>query len=1248
MIIRLSCLRAKAFQVIAVGVTLLATAAELSAAPGLWERQDQPATANRPAGSEWIRPQKYRAFHLDHAVLRPLLDRAPREFTPAAQTAPAEIELPMPDGSLEKFRFVEAPVMAPELAAKFPEIRTFRGQGIDDPAASVRFDFTPAGFHAQILSPRGAVYVDPLYRNDATLHATYYKRDYRRAADGWQCLTPAEPAVAAVAALPLDLARSGSNLRTYRLACAADGEYTAFHGGTVLAGLSAVVTAINRVTGVCETELAIRLVLVANNDLIIYTNPSTDPYNNTSGSTMLNQNQTTLDSVIGSANYDIGHVFSTGGGGIAGLGVVCITGSKARGVTGNGNPVGDSFWIDYVVHEMGHQFGANHTFNSSTSNCGGGNRNASTAYEQGSGSTIMAYAGICGSDDLQPHSDPYFHFASFDEILAYTTTGSGSGCPVSSATGNTAPGVSAGANYSIPANTPFTLTASGSDPDGDPLTYCWEERDLGASTTVTAADNGSSPLFRSWNPTASPSRTFPRLADLLNNTLAIGEIMPTTTRTMNFRVTARDNRAGGGGVNTADMQVSVTAAAGPFTVTSHNSGGMFSNFTTVTWNVAGTTAAPVNAANVNILLSTNGGQAFPIVLLANTPNDGSEAVLLPNLNTSSARLKVEAAGNIFFDVNNANFTIAPGVPTPLVVLDAAALASESCGPANNVLDPGETVAVNFALKNTGSANTTNLIATLLATNGVMSPSGPQSYGALVAGGAAASLPFTFNAAGDCGSTVTATLQLQDGGANLGTVSKTFVLGTSVSVTSAFTNAAPITIPASGTKGAATPYPSAISVTGVTGTVAKVTVTLAGLSHTYPDDLDVLLVGPGGQTVMLMSDVGGSTGIVGVTLTFDDSASGSLPDSGAIASGTCKPTNIDTTTDNFPFPAPAGPFGSTLAMFNGLNPNGTWSLYILDDDSRDTGSLAQGWRLSITTSSSACCSGVLPTADLALNQAISPIAVNVTSNLTITLAVTNLGPDMASAVTVDDALPAGLTFITASASQGTWTNNGGIVSVALGLLTNGGAATVTIEAVAATSGHWTNTAVLSAATADPVSTNNSAAVVVVINAPPVLTFIPNLMVHAGSLVMFTNLASDPDLPPNTLTFSLGSNAVATASLDSTTGVFTWPTSEADADTTNIFTVTVADDGVPPLTDTQAFSVAVSPRPFIQSIEMLTNAVRVNWTSIAGQRYYLQQTDALPSGNWTNVSAEIYAAGPTASAEDTSPVADQRFYRVLVLP
>ncbi|MSU57338.1 MAG: hypothetical protein EXS35_04010 [Pedosphaera sp.] len=643
-----------------------------AAADNSWTAVDQ-LPNGRPAAATGIRARKFKSFQLNHGQLRKFLDAAPNEKAHSARTSPAIITLPMPDGTFARFRFVAAPVMAPELAARYPEIKTYQGQGIEDPAASLRFDVTPAGFHAQVLSPSGAVYIDPAFRGDNGLHTSYYKRDYVRA-DDFRCEVPTDAATAgrgtdgstAVAmATPMDLERSGGNLRTYRLACAADGEYTAFHGGTVAAGLAAVVTAVNRVSGVYETELAIRLVLVGNNDLIIYTNSATDPYSNSSGSTMLNQNQSTLDFVIGSANYDIGHVFSTGGGGIAGLGVVCGS-SKARGVTGNTAPVGDSFWVDYVAHEMGHQFGGNHTFNSTTSNCGGANRNASTAYEQGSGSTIMAYAGICGGDDLQPHSDPYFHAASFDDILAFTTTGSGNSCAVITSTGNTAPTVSAGTTNTIPQNTPFTLTASGSDPNGDSLTFSWEERDLGATTTVSAPDNGSSPLFRSWNPTSSPSRTVPRLSDLLNNTLAVGEVMATTTRTMNFRVTARDNRAGGGGVNTADTQVNVTATAGPFLVTSHNSGGTFSGVQTVTWNVAGTTNAPVSTPNVNILLSTDGGLTFPIALTTNTPNDGSQLVVLPNLTTSTARLKVEAAGNIFFDIGNANFAMVSTTPVPLI------------------------------------------------------------------------------------------------------------------------------------------------------------------------------------------------------------------------------------------------------------------------------------------------------------------------------------------------------------------------------------------------------------------------------------------------------------------------------------------------------------------------------------------------------------------------------------------------------
>lgn len=608
-------------------------------------------------GEAWVRPTRGQALLLDFDALEAHLKAAPAESLQGAVDSEFVIELPTPDGGMQRFALVYSPVMAPELAAEFPAIRTYLGQGIDDPAATLRADTTPAGFHAQVLGPGDSWYIDPYTRGDNVAYTSHYKRDLTPPGD-FSC-TVFEPD--GLHDLPPELKglrSSGGTRREYRLAVAATGEYTAFQGGTVTAGQAAIVTAINRVTGVYEIECAIRLILVANNSLLVYTNSASDPYTNSNGGTMLGQNVSNINAVIGSANYDIGHVFSTGGGGVAYLGVVC-TSSKAGGVTGLGAPTGDAFYIDYVAHEMGHQFGANHSFNGVASSCSG-NRASSAAYEPGSASTIMGYAGICGVDDLQAHSDAYFVHKSYDEILAYV--GAGSSCEASITTGNTVPTVNAGPDYTIPKQTPFTLTASGSDPDGDTLTYCWEQRDLGVSQDAVGsifADNGDSPFLRSWLPTSDPTRTIPKPANLRANTFPKGEQLPNLSTSVNFRVTVRDNRAGNGGVNTDDMKLTIATGAGPFLVTSPNtSATVHPGPYTVTWDVANTTASPVNCASVSILLSTDGGVTFPTALSALTANDGSEVVVIPNVATSQGRIMVASVGNIFFDISNANFTIA--------------------------------------------------------------------------------------------------------------------------------------------------------------------------------------------------------------------------------------------------------------------------------------------------------------------------------------------------------------------------------------------------------------------------------------------------------------------------------------------------------------------------------------------------------------------------------------------------------------
>ncbi|MBL7936413.1 MAG: zinc-dependent metalloprotease [Bacteroidia bacterium] len=620
-------------------------------------------------GKRDIIPEKYKTFHLDINKLKEFLSSVPLDKNIITNNSTAIISLPMPDGSIQNFKVVESSVMEEPLQQNHPDIRTYNVQGIDDMYASGKLDLTEYGFHGMIRSPNGDVFIDPYCKWNVNDYITYYTSDFSKPESDRMIeigvLEEIEHHNSQIAAPTAVCA--GSNLRTYRLAVACTGEYaraacgTGTNTPTNAQILAKVVTTINRVDGVYETEVAVKLVLVNTTTLVLYGDPSTDPFTgNSNGSTLIGESQTVINANVTSANYDIGHTFSTGGGGLAGLGVVCGS-SKARGITGSPNPVGDPYDIDYVAHEIGHQFRGNHTFNGSTGSCAGGNRNASTAVEPGSGVTIMAYAGICSPQDLAPNSIAYFHAISYDEITNFITTGNGNSCPVNTTTGNNPPTVSASINYTVPKSTPFQLTGSATDPDNNPLTYQWEEIDLGV--TAGSWNNGAKPFFRSYAPVASPTRLFPKLSVVQAGTYttSAGEFLPNSAQTLKFRLNVRDNLMGGGGVCSATTQITVDATTGPFAVTSQSVTGIIypsASTQLISWNVNGTDQTPINCSNVNIYVSIDNGTTFSLVL-ANTPNDGSENVVMPTVATDKplCRVKVESIGNIFFDINKKFFKI---------------------------------------------------------------------------------------------------------------------------------------------------------------------------------------------------------------------------------------------------------------------------------------------------------------------------------------------------------------------------------------------------------------------------------------------------------------------------------------------------------------------------------------------------------------------------------------------------------------
>jgi hypothetical protein len=628
-----------------------------------------------------VTPSSYRLFKLDPHALDIFLKRVPAEFSIAAEADPIVITLPLPNGSFGRFRVEESSIMEPNLAARYPDIKAYKGRGLDDPTARVRFERTPDGLHAMVLSASGAFLIDVVGGETENLYASYSATSLPANPKFVACLAHPLRRTRTQCQTPAAAATSDASLRIYRIAVAASHRYVAAvhamnpnSGDPAADALTAIHRTIDRVNLIYETDLGVRFVLVNDETKVIFADAANDPYDDDANDEgLLATNQQTLDCKILPANYDIGHLFIVARGGVAAEPCACAASLKGEGLSGSPQPTGNVFDVQFVSHEIGHQLGASHSFNGSTKGCQ--YRNRCTAYEPGSGSTIMGYSSanqVCGPETIQSTADPYFHAISLHEINDYITRGKGNSCPRKVASGdNFAPVVDGGRDYNIPQGTPFTVSvASSSDGDGDPLTFSWEEFELGPHdppVPLNPLDRYKKrPIFRSFAWGISTRRTFPALRHIMSPpSIYVAESLPQVNRIMTFRVTARDGR---GRYGFDDIHIKVvsrqgSATVGPFVVTRPRAGDVWQQGSTqtVVWAVAKTRLSQVNCQQVKITLLVNGDDANPIVLAENVPNNGSATITLPpNLPiTSAARVKVDAVDNIFFNVSAADILIVP-------------------------------------------------------------------------------------------------------------------------------------------------------------------------------------------------------------------------------------------------------------------------------------------------------------------------------------------------------------------------------------------------------------------------------------------------------------------------------------------------------------------------------------------------------------------------------------------------------------
>jgi len=640
-----------------------------------WGQEISPSKFSSPSLSN---PDvtKVRVFDLDQASLsEELLSISTQKKVNGI------IYFPDVKGKLRAFRVSENSVLAPELAKKYPGIKSYSGYSLDGSKDRIRFSISHKGVQSMIVhaGSEKTTFMEKV-SDGGGAYVVYDRSLHSKLNSDFICFT--QSAIEKSLNGSVSKLVDDQTLRKYRIAISATGEYTEFHGGTVADALAAINATLTRVNQVFETDLGVTLELIANTDLVIFTDPDTDPY----GGNLNSEVQNTLTSTIGEANYDVGHLFheDTDGGNAGFIGSVCIDNQKGSGYAAALNPQGDIYDLDFVSHELGHQFGANHTWSFES-------EGTLVQAEPGTGTTIMGYAGIIPGQNVAPNGDDYFHYNSIFQIIEYLqTTSCGELTPLT----NNPPVINPIPDYIIPKGTPFVLAGNAIDPDTtDILTYVWEQIDDGVVTTENfGPDNPSGANFRSLKPTTDPDRYFPKLSEVNQGNLtqtnppinSAWETVSNVEREMNFALTVRDNAAGGGQVASELVKLNVLNSAGPFVVNSQNTAETYTagSVQIISWDVANTNKTPINTQEVDIFLSTDGGLSFPIQLATAVPNDGSHEVIVPGNSTTTARIMVKGTNNIFFSMNTTDFAIEDSE----VILNFADLNYEVCEP-NDLLTP---------------------------------------------------------------------------------------------------------------------------------------------------------------------------------------------------------------------------------------------------------------------------------------------------------------------------------------------------------------------------------------------------------------------------------------------------------------------------------------------------------------------------------------------------------------------------------